>query len=191
MAENQEQNQEQEPPITLQEFFETIPPGKPVNIRSLIRESNYELNTPLLHLYCQNGSCDGIRLFGPTNTHTLPKNGPVDKFVTYICRNCRNYTKTYSVMFDHEDSNNGRAYKYGEMPPFGPHTPPRLNKLIGEDRGLFFKGRRSESQGLGIGAFSYYRRVVENEKNRILDEIIKVSETIGASKELLIRAQNV
>jgi len=47
------------------------------------------------------------------------------------------------------------------------------------------KGRRSENQGLGIGAFGYYRRVVENQKNRILDEVIKVSEKLGATKDLL------
>jgi VIT1/CCC1 family predicted Fe2+/Mn2+ transporter len=35
----------------------------------------------------------------------------------------------------------------------------------------------------GVGAFIYYRRVVENQKNRILGEIIKVSEKIGAAKE--------
>ena len=36
------------------------------------------------------------------------------------------------------------------------------------------KGRRCGNLGLGIGAFVYYRRVVENQKSRILDEIIKV-----------------
>jgi len=45
------------------------------------------------------------------------------------------------------------------------------------------KGRRCENQGLGIGAFTYYRRVVENQKNRILNEIIKVSEKIGAPEQ--------
>ena len=34
-------------------------------------------------------------------------------------------------------------------------------------------------------AFAYYRRVVENHKNEIFDEIIKVCETVDASKELI------
>jgi hypothetical protein len=38
---------------------------------------------------------------------------------------------------------------------------------------------------LGIGAFSYYRRVVEHQKGRIFDEVIKVSKKIGASGEIL------
>ena len=49
----------------------------------------------------------------------------------------------------------------------------------------YLKGRHAENQGLGIGAFVYYRRVVENQKDRIFDEILKVSEKIGAPKELL------
>ena len=40
-------------------------------------------------------------------------------------------------------------------------------------------------EGLGVGAFAYYRRVVENHKNEIFDEIIKVCETVGASQELI------
>lgn len=67
-----------------------------------------------------------------------------------------------------------------ESPPFGPVTPTRLLKLLGDQREIFLKGRRCENQGLGIGAFGYYRRVVENQKNKILDEIIKVSQKLGA-----------
>jgi len=71
------------------------------------------------------------------------------------------------------------------MPEYGPPTPARLIKLIGPDRELFLKGRRCENQGLGVGAFVYYRRVVESQKNRILDEIIKVANKVGASSEQL------
>ncbi|OHB85786.1 MAG: hypothetical protein A2V98_17505 [Planctomycetes bacterium RBG_16_64_12] len=44
---------------------------------------------------------------------------------------------------------------------------------------MFFKGLRSENQGLGIGAFAYYRRVVENQKGRLLDAIINVGRKTG------------
>ena len=45
---------------------------------------------------------------------------------------------------------------------------------------MFLQGRQCENQGLGIGAFTYYRRVVENQKSRILKNVIKVAEPIGA-----------
>jgi hypothetical protein len=79
----------------------------------------------------------------------------------------------------------GTCYKFGELPEYGPPTAARLIKLIGPDRELFLKGRRCENQGLGIGAFVYYRRVVEGQKNRILDEIIKVSQKIGTPPEAI------
>lgn len=77
----------------------------------------------------------------------------------------------------------GECYKFGELPTYGPPVSPKLIKLIGPDRDEFLKGRRCENQGLGVGAFIYYRRVVENQKNRILGEIIKVSEKIGATED--------
>jgi len=42
-----------------------------------------------------------------------------------------------------------------------------------------------ENQGLGIGAFTYYRRVVENQWSRLVDEIVKVAKTIGAPQQTI------
>jgi len=38
---------------------------------------------------------------------------------------------------------------------------------------------------MGIGAFAYYRRVVENQKNRLIDEIIKVSKLLNADPSII------
>jgi hypothetical protein len=80
----------------------------------------------------------------------------------------------------------GTIYKYGERPPFGPPTPARLLRILGSvEKDYYLKGRRAEIQGMGIGAFAYYRRAVENQKNSLFDEIIRVAQQIGASKEIL------
>jgi hypothetical protein len=84
-----------------------------------------------------------------------------------------------------DDEEVGTAYKYGELPPYGPPTPARLIRLFGRDREIFLKGRQCENHALGIGAFVYYRRVVESHKNQILDEVIRVSKKIGAPSEML------
>ena len=55
------------------------------------------------------------------------------------------------------------------------------------DKELHLQGRRSESRGLGIGAFSYYRRVVENQKGRIIAEIAKAAKKLGANSDVLRR----
>jgi hypothetical protein len=57
--------------------------------------------------------------------------------------------------------------------------------MIGPDRDAFLKGRRAEIQGLGIGAFAYYRRVVENQKGRIIEQIAEVATRLGAKGEIL------
>ena len=75
--------------------------------------------------------------------------------------------------------------KYGEKPPFGPPLPTRLSKIVGDDYDLLLKGRQTENQGLGIGAFAYYRRVVENRKDRLLTEIRKAAKRLNADEELL------
>jgi hypothetical protein len=62
---------------------------------------------------------------------------------------------------------------------------------VSENGGAFClslaKGRRAENRGLGIGAFSYYRRVVENQKGRIIREIAKAAKKLGAKPEILQR----
>ncbi|WP_315718798.1 MULTISPECIES: hypothetical protein [unclassified Bradyrhizobium] len=76
-------------------------------------------------------------------------------------------------------------YKFGEFPPFGPPTPTRLLDLLGEHRDLFLKGRRCEFQGLGVGAFSYYRRVVEYQKSSLIGEIVKAAKRLNVADSVI------
>lgn len=49
---------------------------------------------------------------------------------------------------------------------------------------LFEKGLTCEKRGLGIGAFSDYRRVVESQKSKLIAEILRVAEKLGAPQPL-------
>lgn len=57
--------------------------------------------------------------------------------------------------------------------------------LMGGERDAYLKGRRCENQGLGIAAFAYYRRVVENQNAKIIGEILKVAEKLNADPALI------
>jgi hypothetical protein len=59
----------------------------------------------------------------------------------------RKTTKIFSLII--RGSNPvGVVVKVGEVPAFGPPTPPRVFKLIGEEyRELFLQGRRAENKG--------------------------------------------
>ena len=117
-----------------------------------------------------------------------PRRSHQDIFLTYGCRNCGESCKVYALRVTGEDGQRdgvGSAVKFGEIPAFGPPLPSRLISMAGADHELLLKGRRSESQSLGIGSFSYYRRTVENQWARILEEVRKAAERLGADAELL------
>lgn len=179
-------------PIALKHFFESIPPSKMKDIigiatkRPVVNGYNFPMNLPDLHLHCSTESCNGVRFFEPLKKEYLAPNKRTEHFVTYLCRNCKTTRKTYAFWaFLSSDHIGGNIIKFGEQPPFGPPTPSRLMTLIGSERDYYLKGRRSENQGLGIAAFAYYRRVIENQKDKILNEIIKVSKKLGADQAVL------
>ena len=145
---------------------------------------------PDIDLFCENEKCNGIRVFRtPGIGQVLTNETWKYVFIEYECSNCLTSRKTYSLALklDAENSPNGLAYKFGELPVFGPRTPSKLISLVGPDREDFLKGRRCESQGLGVGAFAYYRRIVENQKDRILDEIIRVSDKLSVPNEIIVK----
>lgn len=183
---------QQEVLITLKEFFESVPPGKNTAIKNIGHSSDrpngssYPMNLPDIHLHCDTDTCNGIRFFEPLDSEWLKPEKQTEHFVTYQCRNCKQTEKTYTFWaYLNEYEENGVIYKFGEHPSFGPPTPARVITLVGAERDYYLKGRRAENQGLGIAAFAYYRRVIENQKDKILNEIIRVSTKLGAEKEIL------
>lgn len=179
-------------PITLAAFLEDVPPAQERLVTSLCKTTQigqtswrYELQTPAVVLHCNSEHCNGPRIFRALTDQN--RQIPGDLYIRYICSNCRSNTKLYALLAKSLGGNAeaGHCYKYGEFPVFGPPTPARLLRLFGADREVFLKGRRCENQGLGIGAFVYYRRVVESHKNQILDEIVRVAQKVSAPAEMV------
>jgi hypothetical protein len=92
---------------------------------------------------------------------------------------------TFAVWIKKEKDNIYNARKIGEWPPFSKPISNKAMDLISSDKDLFRNGFQCESLGFGLGAFSYYRRVVENQWNRLVDEIIKVATKNQASPETI------
>ncbi len=181
---------------TLAEFLENTPPNQHIRISNLatLLKGDYGyhtiFNTPEIRLHCDDNHCKGIRFFRPKSSKSVDlRGGTVEHlFLEYVCSNCKNQEKIFSLAVNLDKPvpgetfprGEGDCFKFGESPAYGPPVSPKLISLIGPDRDEFLKGRRCENQGLGVGSFSYYRRVVENQKNRILEEIIRISEKIDA-----------
>jgi hypothetical protein len=185
------------PPQTVNfgEFLERIPPGRNQAItppilagysRSYSGEITHNFGPPEIEVFCDSENCQGVRFFKTSDTLRLTEGRASDQFLDYVCKNCGTVWKTYALRVRLEkDRRRFSAMKFGEQPTFGPPTSAKLITLIGPDRDYFLKGRRCENQDLGIAAFAYYRRVVENQKDRIIQEIIKVAEKLNAAPETI------
>jgi hypothetical protein len=177
-------------PIPFAKFLETVPPEQTTDV-SDVRERKYrqngtayyEIATPELFLHCSSEVCNGLRYFRFAGGDTAAGMGwdVRQVFLSYLCSNCKSAEKTFAlrIILPRDSSGPGNCFKFGEVPAFGPPTSNRLLRLFGKDSGIFLKGRQCENHDLGIGAFGYYRRVVENHKDQIFDAIIKVTAKIA------------
>lgn len=174
--------------MKLEEFLKDIPPSQVKNVECRA-DKNHNIhetwNVTLDQILMHCDECNGDRNFIGKFSSYIYMRRLNTNFITYTCKNCNKYAKIYAVCFTLKSETECEIYKFGELPPFGSKTPSKVFSLIGEDKSLFLKGRNCENQGFGIGAFAYYRRVIENQKNRIIDEIIKVLLKTNSKKELV------
>jgi hypothetical protein len=171
-------------------FLESTPPSAQIEVLDLLElksssgSTYYSLNVPDLELHCE--ECEGLRVFRYREGNRTFSKDVHETYLKYLCGNCRSRQKIFSLHISSpSDNGEGFAYKFGEYPPYGAPTPPRLLRMFASERETFLKGRRSENMGLGVGAFAYYRRVVEHQKTHILEEIIKVSRKLNAPPEMI------
>lgn len=197
---------------TFKDILQDLPPGEYYDIPDVVYETNKNwmsdeilmaIKTPDLHLYCDSEKCLGVRLFEYNQFPMHYDYRAIDggdtcfehAYIEYLCQNCKENLKSFAIVFIkiHDDKSTVDLIKLGEYPFYGPHIPSKLIALIGPDRELFLKGVKCESQNLGIASFSYYRRVVENQKNRLIDNIAKVLSTINVDSiaiDLLNKAKD-
>lgn len=172
--------------IKFEDFLSTYPPGEVQAIGNLgvIRSPSSAplLIKPRLKLYCPNSVCSGVRFFDSYQTKKVTLSEKWSRiFLHYSCANCRTHSKIFAIMARwNTDIDEGEAIKVGEWPPYGPKVSARVISILGENKDLFLMGRRAEIQGLGIGALAYYRKVIENQKDHIIDEIIRVVRRTGS-----------
>ena len=174
-------------------FLESSPPGKQQAITETAGKSQniWIFEIPAVQLHCDSEHCGGVRFFdtgiGQVNFYNESWQ---QLFLNYSCRHCKSTDKAYALLIrvQHRTSPT-EAIKLGEWPIFAPHVPSRVLSMVGQDQELFLKGRRAESLGMGIAAFAYYRRVVENQKSRLIDQIVTVARRINADASIIARLE--
>lgn len=110
----------------------------------------------------------------------------------FLCRNCRDGKRLYHIEFDEiappkgQDDSRLLVKLLWSSPSALEDQPDETRPhLKGELLAYYTAGRRSEADRLGLGAFTYYRRVVEGLKDEIFDKMIKVAEQEETHAELI------
>jgi hypothetical protein len=87
----------------------------------------------------------------------------------YLCQSCKQFTRQFNIFISPKLD---YCYKFGQYPEWEIKMDKNLEKILGKHAKTFRKGLVCESQGYGIGAFAYYRRITEEIIDELLDSIV-------------------
>jgi len=96
--------------------------------------------------------------------------------LSFQCQGCPEGSQKFYLEINHIKPG---IRKIGQYPPWSISLEKSLGKFLGEHSKLMKNGLICESQGYGIGAFAYYRRVLEEKIEGILEEIKRLLVTLG------------
>jgi hypothetical protein len=109
----------------------------------------------------------------------------------YKCRNCGVSKQHYHLIWQERKDYN-IFIKVGQWPPLTITPSPELAKALGpEDTELYKKGLIDFNFGHGIGAVAYFRRVLENKINALLDLIVEAAQNANVANEELAQIEAV
>jgi len=150
-----------------------------------------------IRVHCDNPKCDGTRRHWKHKDSKFQFDEEWFYFhAVYVCSDCKTHVKIFTLKVQREGVKqySGVCTKIYQDPPFGAPIPKRLFYVVGEaNRESFLQARRAIARGLGIGAYAYYRRIVENKKFDLIRSILEIAQATNASEkqiELLKRAQS-
>jgi hypothetical protein len=99
--------------------------------------------------------------------------------MVYRCAHCRDFERTFFIQIDQLRN---WMMKVGQFPAWDIECDPNLKRLLGKYSTYYKRGLTCESQGFGIGAFGYYRRVVEEIIDELLNQISELLEGEGLDR---------
>jgi hypothetical protein len=124
---------------------------------------------PPINMHCE--VCNSAQTFNMTNNiwefHAFMNVPAADTKIRllYECQSCRKFTRQFQIYVSPDLD---YFYKFGQYPEWEIKLDKNLEKTLGQHAKTFRKGLVCESQGYGIGAFAYFRRITEE----IIDELL-------------------
>ena len=130
------------------------------------------ISKPPISMLC--GNCKQVRTFTMTNNYydqynymNYPSNGEMIK-ATYACSYCTDFKINFFIQISDKLE---WICKTGQFPPWDITGDNNIQTMLGSHRDFLKKGLICESQSYGVGAFAYYRRIVEEIIDSLLDDI--------------------
>lgn len=153
------------------EFFEEYGLFKKCYSLEKAEEPSFKL--PPITMSCDKCGCK--RTFIPDTSYGKPacenigiwSEGFISK-ILYNCTACKDF-KILFLIYSIFGSNN--IMKIAQWPAWLPEIDKDLQKSLGKNLGNYKKGLYCEQEGYGIGAFAYYRRIVEDMIDSLLDDL--------------------
>jgi hypothetical protein len=153
------------------------------------QSSRYGALPKQLRMYCDHDKCKAETWWDVNNKNSY-FSGQIQQFY-YTCRNCGASIQYYQLVWQ-EKEHFSIFVKVGQWPPLTIAPSPDLAKALGpEDAMLYKKGLIDFNFGHGIGAVGYFRRVLENKINALLDLIAEAARNADLASEHLARIEAV
>lgn len=130
---------------------------------------------PAINLFCEN--CGIERTFNPASRELFRIGNSDLKYIIYNCAACK-FKFTFILYegceYEENEAHDPYIMKIGQWPTWLPRIDRRLQKLLGDNLDNYKKGLYCEHEGFGIGAFAYYRRIIEDGINDLLDALYEM-----------------
>jgi hypothetical protein len=168
-------------------FLESTPANTGVKIARLgmkhvdaYKRETLRIAATRIQLHCQRDG--GVRGFDCKSGEIVLGDPWEWEFIYYVCRDCGQTWKRYAVLISRKASEevDAEVMKLGEYPPFSAPISKRVEKLLEKaDLEMYRRGTRSEAQGLGVGAATYFRRIVDSQWKLLVTEIRDAAAELG------------
>lgn len=153
------------------EFLETYALYRKFNCK--VQDSADKLPKPSIKMWCE--VCHSDQTFNMVNdywdgyAYTNVSTAGSEYWLRYKCMWCNNYKRNFFIKIgDKLDF----ITKIGQYPAWNISGNKDIEALLGDHKEYFRRGQICESQGYGIAAFAYYRRIVEEVIDQLLNEIV-------------------
>jgi len=170
--------------MTIAELLQEAPLHESRRIRVLFFQPEFGsiLFPEEILVHCDHAKCGGVRRHTKKNSSKFQIGENFYGLVLYGCINCTESDKVFAIKAERAGKeSSGNCTKIYQEPSFGSPIPKRLFHVIGEaNREYFLQARRAIARGLGVGAYSYYRRIVENTKFDLVNSILEVAQATNA-----------